>query len=107
MGYYNITIKKVRAYYKLHLPDHFLLSPALLDQNTIRPACLHQPEKGVFGLFTVVQGLGDVEESGRVIAREIMEISDYQVAWSNHQWNQIDKRTDLIRNNISMNLWCF
>ena len=62
------------------LQDHFELSPALLDGDTIGPACLHQPEKGVFGLFTVVQGMGLIEESGRVRAGELMEISDYQVA---------------------------
>ena len=36
--------------------------------------------KGVFGLFTVVQGMGLVEEKGRVLPKELMEISDYQVA---------------------------
>ena len=51
-----------------------------MDRDTIGPACLHQPEEGVFGLFTVVQGMGLVDESGK-IPEVLMEISDFKVAF--------------------------
>ena len=62
----------------MYILPHHLFSPATLDRDKISPACLQQPDEGVFGLLTVVQGMGDITDS-QVDPETLMEISDYRV----------------------------
>ena len=52
-----------------------------MNHERIVPACLLQPEDGVFGKLTVVQGAGLLEDkpNERKESKEVMEISDLRV----------------------------
>ena len=50
-----------------------------MDPERIAPACLIQPEDGVFGKLTVVQGAGFLDNDEQKDSKEVMEINDLRV----------------------------